>query len=280
MFSPSPESLKRLDSEKRRVITMFLSEGGFFFLVMLLGAYLIYRTLCRAEELKAQQQNFIHSMTHELKAPVASIRLYLQTALSGKVGPERTREFFPKMIEDCDRLEGLIDNVLEAGHFGRTGYKLKLSPTNLSEDLNEYLDDLEPLINRHGGKVERKIKDGVTVKSDYQALHRVISALVHNALKYSPPDKKAIEVSLESDSHNALVAIRDEGYGIEPAEQKKIFDRFYRGAGEQTRLVKGTGLGLFLVREVVQVHGGKIRVKSGGAGQGATFIVKLPLVKS
>lgn len=280
MFSPSPESLKRLDSEKRRIVAMFLSEGGFFFLVMLLGAYLIYRTLCRAEDLKARQQNFIHSMTHELKAPVASIRLYLQTALAGKVDSDRTREFFPKMIEDCDRLEGLIDNVLEAGHFGRTGYKLKLSRTNLSEDLDEYLDDLEPLISRHAGRIERKIEDNITVRSDYQALHRVISALVHNALKYSPPDKRAIEIGLESDGRYAFVEVRDEGYGIEPAEQKRIFDRFYRGTGEQTRLVKGTGLGLFLVREIVGAHGGKIKVKSDGPGRGSTFIVKLPLVKS
>jgi len=280
MFSPSPKLLEQLDNEKRRIVAMYLSEGGFFFLVMLLGAYLIYRTLCHAEELKAQQQNFIHSITHELKAPVASIRLYLQTAVAGKVDTDKTREFFPKMIEDCDRLEGLIDNVLEAGHFGKTGYKLKLSPTNLSEDLNEYLDDLETMVSRHAGKIERKIKDGVMVKSDYQALHRVVSALVHNAVKYSPSDKKNIEVALGSEARQAIIEVRDEGYGIEPLEQKRIFDRFYRGSGEQTRIVKGTGLGLFLVREIVGAHGGKIKVKSGGAGQGATFIVKLPLVRS
>ena len=123
MFVISEAWQEQLDEQYRRTTAMFAAETGFFFLVILFGAFMIYRTLSRAEELKFRQQNFIHSVTHELKAPLASIRLYLETIMAGKVDKSKADELFPKMIEDCDRLEGLMDNVLEAGHFGKTGYK-------------------------------------------------------------------------------------------------------------------------------------------------------------
>ncbi|NMC42630.1 MAG: HAMP domain-containing histidine kinase [candidate division Zixibacteria bacterium] len=280
MYAVSPGLLAQIDDRARRTVTMFAFEGGFFFLVMLAGAYLIYRTFRRAEELKFAQHNFLHSVTHELKAPVASIRLYAQTIMTGRIAPERAQELWPKIIDDCDRLEGLIDNVLEAGHFTRDGYKLKLSPTNLADDLNEYLDDLTPFVKRHGGTIVRTMVDRVMVATDYQALRRVVTALVDNAIKYSPAGRREIAVTLESDGRHCRLSVRDRGQGIAREEQPKIFDRFYRGIDDADRQVRGTGLGLFLVREIVEAHGGEVTVHSDGRDHGSTFLITLPVAEA
>ena len=279
MFQPSEKWLAEIDDKTRRTIVMFAAEGGFFFLVILFGAFMIYRTLYRAEELKFRQQNFIHSVTHELKAPLASIRLYLETMMAGKVDSSRKDDLYPKMIEDCDRLESLMDNVLEAGHFGKTGYKLKLTRTDLSADLNQYLDDLESLADRNSGSILRNIGKDIIVKSDYQSLRRMVNALVDNAFKYSPPEDRQITVSLNKDGQFGVIRVSDKGIGIDAREQGQVFDRFYRGNDGDSRNVKGTGLGLFLVREIAEAHGGKVEVNSAGQGQGSEFIISLPLDK-
>lgn len=277
MYAPSSGVLAQIDDRARRTVTMFAFEGGFFLLVILFGAYLIYRTLYRAEELKFAQHNFLHSVTHELKAPVASIKLYVQTIMAGKVAAERAQELWPKIIDDCDRLEGLIDNVLEAGHFTKDGYKLKLTVTDLTDDLNEYLDDLTPFVKRHGGTIVRTLSDRVMVATDYQALRRVVTALVDNAVKYSPAGTREIAVALERDGRRCRLSIRDRGQGIERSEQPKIFDRFYRGVDDADRQVRGTGLGLFLVREIIEAHGGEVAVHSDGRDTGTTFVITFPL---
>jgi signal transduction histidine kinase len=279
MFAINPEALARVKRQAHRRIIMFGSEGTFLIILTLIGAYLIYRTLYRAEELKYRQQNFIHAVTHELKAPVSSIRLYLETILAGKVDSEKRDSIYPKMIEDCDRLEMLIDNVLEAGHFSKAGYKLNLSPSNLSSDLNDYLEAATPLVERYHGRIERDVKEGLSARTDYQALRRAFTALIDNALKYSPAGKKKI-VTVHASRQNTFneIRIRNEGQGIAASEKEKIFERFYRVGDESTRVISGTGLGLFLVKEVIEAHKGKIFVESEGVNEGATFVVRLPFI--
>ncbi|MCP4568465.1 MAG: HAMP domain-containing histidine kinase [FCB group bacterium] len=277
MFVPSENWMAEINDKTRRTTVMFAAEGGFFFLIILFGAFMIYRTLYRAEELKFRQQNFIHSVTHELKAPLASIRLYLETIMAGKVDAARMEKLYPKMIEDCDRLEGLMDNVLEAGHFGKTGYKLKLNLTDLSDDLGQYLDDLEQMARRYGGNIARNIEAEIIIKSDYQSLRRLINSLVDNAFKYSLPDNRRIAVSLNKEGQYGVIRVSDKGIGIDSNEQGRVFERFYRGSDIDSRNAKGTGLGLFLVREIAEAHGGKVKVMSAGKGQGSEFIVSLPL---
>ncbi|MBU1470126.1 MAG: HAMP domain-containing histidine kinase [candidate division Zixibacteria bacterium] len=273
-----PDAIQEsLDSEAHRRIMMFLSEGGFFLLLILFGAYLIYRALQRSEDLKFRQQHFLQAVTHEFRAPLTSLRLYLEALQSGNVDEQLAAELFPKMLDDCERLDGLIDNVLEAGHFGKSGYELNLSETDLSDDLNEYLDGLEPLVTRLDGKMHRSVEEKVTVKSDYQALRRVVRALIDNALRYSPPDKRTIEVSLKRVEESAEIRITDHGIGVSKDEQARIFDRFYRVSDNYARGVSGTGLGLFLAREIIEAHGGNIVVHSKGQDHGSAFIITLPL---
>jgi signal transduction histidine kinase len=280
MFEIAPERLDELAGEARHKTIMFVSEGSFFMLVMLFGAFLIYRTLQKSEDLNLRQTNFIQSVTHEFRTPLTSLRLYLETLESAKFDDTESKNMYAKMLDDCDRLDGMIDNVLEAGRFGKHKYELQLSETDLAGDIEEYLHDLAPYVQRQRGTITVDLADDVRIRSDYHALGRVIRALIDNALKYSPPERRRISIQLAKREKQAILTISDSGVGIPPREQEKIFDRFYRVQTGPMSTVKGTGLGLYLVRHIIEAHGGRIAVSSEGADKGSTFTIKLPLVKT
>ncbi len=156
---------------------------------------MIYRTFRQSEELKHRQENFIQAVTHELKIPVASIKLYLETMATGKFDQEKVKGFIPRMIDDCNRLEGLVDNVLEAGRFSRRGHQAKLVSSNLSNDLAEYIEEMRPMMERYKMKLTTEIEPELTVKSDYHAMRRVVTALIDNAIKYSPENRREMTIT-------------------------------------------------------------------------------------
>jgi signal transduction histidine kinase len=258
---------------------MFIFEGSFFMIVVLFGAFLIYRTLQKSEDLKLRQANFTQAVTHEFRTPLTSLRLYLETLESGKLETDQALKLYRKMLDDCDRLDNMVDNVLEAGHFGKEKYELKLTPTDLSSDLMDYMEGLKPYIIRQNARLHIDIQENIQVRSDYQAIGRAIRALIDNAMKYSSPDRREISVSLKKVDKFAVIIISDKGVGIAVEEQKKVFDRFYRVNDANRKTVKGTGLGLFLVRNIVETHGGKVEIHSEGPDRGTSIIIKLPLVK-
>ncbi len=279
MFSVQPQVLADVEERGRRRVFMFTMEGSFFVLLTLFGAFMIYRTLRQSEELKMQQENFIHAVTHELKIPLASIKLYLETMASGKFDQEKVKGFIPRMLDDCARLEGLVDNVLEAGRIGTRGHHANLVETNLATDLREYIEDLQPHLDRYQMQISAEIGPELPVRTDYHALRRVVTALVDNAIKYSPEHRRHLTITARRIGRAVEVAFADQGIGIERYEIKKVFDRFYRTGEESTRSVKGTGIGLFLVRQIVTEHGGAVEARSEGLDKGTTFIIKLPLVR-
>lgn len=280
MFSISPRSLDELSDDAHGRITMFISEGSFFMLVMLAGAFLIYRTLRKSEELNIRQVGFVQSVTHEFRTPLTSLRLYIETLQSGTVAGDRARQLYDKMLDDCARLDTMVDNVLQAGHFGGAKYDLNLSKSDLSQDIREYIDEMKPYLDRQNAVVEMDVEDNISVQTDYHALGRAVRALVDNAVRYSPPDRRQIVVALKQSGNSAEISVSDHGPGIPSDEQPKIFDRFYRINNEKSRTVKGTGLGLYLVRQIVRAHGGTVKVKSEGKDNGSTFTIRLPMVRS
>ncbi len=277
-ISIAPETTERLKSNSDRVVKMFVSEGSIFFIIMILGAYLIYRALKKSEELKTNQTNFMNAVTHELKTPLTSIRLYLETLQNADINKSKIGSIYSNMIGDCDRLDGMVNNVLEASRLDSSEFRIELSFSNLSDDINNYLDNFDNYIRQQNGRIIRDIKTGIYIMSNFSELNRVIGLLVENGLKYSPPDRRIINLKLENIKNNARLTISDNGFGIENDEIDNIFKRFYRINNNDTRVIKGTGLGLFIAEQIIKAHHGTIKAQSAGIDKGTSFIIELPMV--
>lgn len=250
--------------------------GIVFFAVIITGLVLNTIFLLREIKRNEQQDAFLNAMTHELKTPIASIKLYLETLKMRDLNEEKRREFYDVMLKDSNRLLNTVEQVLQASRTKEKNRLLNVSEIDMSVLLNE---SIEIVKKRHGLEEEIRFTEPqskITMQGDYSELQSVFVNLLDNAVKYSD-DTPKISVRLKT-SHDdkAEIFIKDNGIGLEPSELKRIFRRFYRAANVWTQKKKGTGLGLFIVQSIVKKHGGKIRVDSKGIGKGTTFVVLLP----
>jgi signal transduction histidine kinase len=274
-----PERIAELNRWHERRLIMFVSEGTFFIGLLLAGLGLIYLTLRHEVLLQRQQSNFVAAVTHELKSPLSSLRLYLETMLLGRVRePAAQERHVQKMLSDVDRLEQLIENLLDAGRLDRKGLHLKFEEVWLEEHLAAWIEEMAPTLERHCTKLVSDLESGIFVRIDPEALRTVFRNLVDNAVKYGGAAPR-VEVHLRAEGREGRLEVRDHGIGVERAELERIFERFYRVGDEMVRSVRGTGLGLYLVREIVQAQGGRVFAESAGRGQGLAVIVCLPLVE-
>ena len=256
-----------------------LVAGVLVFPLIITGVVLNTIFLVREIRRNEQHEAFINAVTHELKTPVASMKLYVQTLQNRPVDDAKRQEFYTAMLEDSDRLLGTIEQVLRAGHLGARARHASPTPIDLSAIVVEcvslartrYRLPPEALTYR-----DTSNSAGHRVLGDEDDLKAVVSNLVDNAIKYSGPDVRVAVELEQTEPAKATLRVRDHGIGISPSERKRIFRRFYRVPG--TMRIKGTGLGLFIVRSVVTRHGGKVFAESDGPGRGSTFTVHLPVV--
>ncbi len=256
-------------------------EGIFFLLLVGAGAWLIYRTLVKNEELQFAQQNFLMSVTHELKTPLASMKIYLDTLKSNKIPEEKKLTIIPRLKDDVNRLEKLVENILEAGRFEKSGYELHKDYFDLAAMIKT---DLEKLITfNHNQKLEiitENIPDKFIFYGDRFALSRAFEAIIENSLKYNDKDKIIVKVYFKSDKKHIFISICDNGIGLSKKDLELVFDRFYR-VGEVLNISKpGSGLGLFLCKEIMKAHKGNIKVESDGIGFGVNFKIQLKVIKN
>jgi signal transduction histidine kinase len=244
----------------------------------------VLNTIFLVREIRRNEQHdaFINAVTHELKTPVASIRLYLQTLQRRDIDDVKRQEFYRVMVEDTDRLLETIEPVLRAARLGAKLRSARPAPVDLSAVVRDCLalartrhhlpaDALTYRESLASGSPPR-------VLGDEDELKAAVSNLVDNAVKYSGPQVQ-VAVELEQpEAEQATLRVRDQGVGISAGELKRIFKRFYRIPGAVAVRVKGTGLGLFIVRSVIARHGGKVFAESDGPGHGSTFTVRLPLL--
>jgi signal transduction histidine kinase len=258
---------------------VLLVLGIIFFLVIIGG--LVMNTVFLVREVRRNEQHdaFINAVTHELKTPVASIRLYLETLQRRELPPEKRQEFYRIMLADNDRLLELIEQVLRAGrsrqrllHQSRLDLRPLVQETVSLARVRHHLPDEAVAYVEH--------VDGepmATVMGDPEELKAAVSNLIDNAIKYSTSEV-AVEVELLAiDGRRVAVRVRDRGIGISKAELKRIFRRFYRIPEAVAMRVKGSGLGLFIVSSVARKHGGRVSAESDGPGQGSTFTLQLPI---
>lgn len=252
-------------------------EGLFFLVLILVGAWLIYRALRRTEQLTFHQTNFLMAVTHELKTPLQSIGLYLESLESAKIPAERKQAILPRMKEDIQRLEHLVENILEAGRFDRADYRPQMDKLDLAALLHERLDQ----ISRHPSPIPvtitRDISQSARWTGDERAIGRAFDTILENSLKYHGGNPIHIAARLTTTERSIVMTLTDRGSGFDKREARAIFDRFYRVGSEMTRQTSGTGLGLYLCREIIRAHGGKIEAHSEGPGKGASFTITLPL---
>jgi signal transduction histidine kinase len=253
--------------------------GVIFFLVLIAGMVLNTIFLVREIRRNEQHDSFINAVTHELKTPVASIRLYLQTLQTRELDEPRRREFYRIMLEDSDRLLHTIDQVLRAGSSGSRWRSIARTRVDLGEVARDCVELARTRFHLSPDALvyEDRVRDGRPfVTGDPDELKAAVWNLIDNAVKYSTGTID-IKVALEEFEDDRLaVRVTDHGVGISPAELKRIFRRFYRIPAGVALRVKGSGLGLFIVRSVAKKHGGRAFAESEGAGRGSTFTLLLP----
>jgi signal transduction histidine kinase len=242
---------------------------------------MVLNTIFLVREIRrnAQHDAFINAVTHELKTPLASIKLYLETLQTRSVDEPKRKEFYRVMLEDSERLLSTIEQVLRTGRVGDATRGLHLAPMNIGEVVAECVARARTLYHVEDGALEYLPGPQLEILGDADEVRAAVSNLIDNAVKYSNGQVNVTVETAPVDGKYAAVRVMDRGAGIPKAELKQIFKRFYRVAGPQSARVKGTGLGLYIVRSVAKRHGGRAWAESEGPGQGSTFVLQLPIAK-
>ena len=263
----------------RRLAPLVLGVGTFSLIIAGLIVYTVF--LVREMGITEQQDSFLNSVTHELKTPIASIRLYLETLQAREVGDAQRKEFYRVMLQDADRLQHTVEQVLRAG-VARQRRKLEQrSPVDLGWLVQECIDTAR--MRHHLGEdaivsTGADLQSPLVVSGDVDDLRTAIANLLDNAVKYSKGMPQITVQVAGPTPDTAWVRVKDAGIGIPKAQLGRIFNRFYRFQ-PQGSTVKGTGLGLYIVRAIAKRHGGRVFAESAGEDKGATFTLELPRVK-
>ncbi len=261
---------------QRFVRTSFLTLGGLS-LILAVGLVLTYRNVTREMALARLKSDFVSNVSHELRTPLSLIRLYAETLELGRLNsPEKRREYYCIIRKESERLTALINNILDFSRIeaGRKEYDFR--PTDITGLVRNTLESYRYQIEQHGFTFEAKIADDLPpLRVDREAIARSLLNLVNNALKYSL-DRKYLGVNLYRENGSVKLEVVDHGIGIPHGEQSRIFEKFYRVGDPLVHNTKGSGLGLSLVRHIVQAHGGEVYVDSA-PGHGSKFTILLPV---
>jgi two-component system, OmpR family, sensor histidine kinase SenX3 len=266
---------------------VLLFFGVIFFFAIIAG--MILNTIFLVREIRRNEQHgsFINAVTHELKTPITSIRLYLETLQRRDLDEAQRQQFYQVMLSDTDRLLGTVDQVLKAGEVGYKRGKRHHTEVDFSEVVRESIElarvrhHLPPGVLHFddpaaGAMANVARNDGpILLHGDPAELRTAVSNLLDNAVKYSG-NHVDVSVRIDTPDDQVILSITDHGIGIPAPELKRIFKRFYRVPGRASFQLKGTGLGLFIVRAIAQAHGGKVYAASQGEGRGTTFTMELP----
>ncbi len=267
------QKARNIEDSKNRKTTQYLGEGITFFLLIVAGAIFVFRAINRQLYQSQQQQNFMMAITHELKTPIAVTKLNLETLQKRTLNPEQQQKLISTTIQETERLNALCNNMLLTSQIEAGGYKIIKEKIDLGELAKACAHDF--IIRCPHRKIETHADDFSFVSGDKMLLQLAVNNLLDNAIKYS---RKEDIVLLRVDTQKDFVKLRiiDEGPGILPAEKGKIFEKYYRGASRQT---KGTGLGLYLTKKIVEQHNGSINV-ADNLPHGSIFEINFTVLKN
>jgi signal transduction histidine kinase len=257
--------------------------AGLVLFALIIAGLIIY-TVFLVMEIRRNEEHdsFINAVTHELKTPIASIRLYLETLQSRATTAEQRREFYNIMLADAERLHHTVDQVLKAGVAREKPKTVRRTAVDIGGLARECVDLAVLRHHLQPGAVALEAHDAGTlvVRGDAEELRTVLTNLLDNAVKYSGGDVR-VTVTVAAPAPDTIwVRVQDRGVGIPKKQLKRIFNRFYRVQSRGLKQVKGTGLGLYIVRSIAKAHGGRVFAQSEGEGRGATFTLELPRLSS
>jgi signal transduction histidine kinase len=250
-------------------------------LVLMISCGIGLNTIFVVREIRRNEQHdaFINAVTHELKTPVASIRLYLETLQTRPVDEAKRKEFYRIMLEDSDRLLSTIEQVLRTGRVGSTAHRLNPTRIDLDEVVRSSVELVRTLHRVPAEALRYQPCGPAEVFGDLEEIRAAVTNLIDNAVKYSAAQVNVTVETSKLDGRFVVLRVKDQGPGIAKSELNRVFRRFYRVPGPLASRIKGTGLGLYIVRSVAKRHGGRAWAESEGPGHGSTFALQLPIAK-
>lgn len=272
--SQHEERISRFEEELEKRMLMVAGEGTVFLALLIFGITRIRSAFYKEIALSRQQRNFILSVTHEFKSPLAAIKLSLQTMQKRELDKVQKETILRRSLSETERIHALVDNVLLAAQLDSSTPSVQLErmdfSTFIKDTVTAYTERPE---QRH--RIDYKVDSDIHIRGDDRALTSLLFNLIENAEKYSP-EGTLIQVSLTGSVTAAKLMVSDQGSGIPEKERERVFEKFYRVGNEDTRQTKGTGLGLFIVRHIVQQHKGQIRIRNNEPS-GTIFEITLPV---
>lgn len=256
-----------ISEAQKRKTAQYIGEGTTFLVLILIGAVFVYRVTRRQISNSQQQQNFMMAVTHELKTPIAIAQLNLETLLKRRLDEEKQQKLITNTLQEANRLNTLCNNILLAAQLDGGAYTSTRQEINFSDLVEGCVENFSTRFPQR--KIEGKISESIYLQGEELLLQMLVNNLIENALKYSSKESP-IMVSLHEINKQAQLKVIDEGVGIAKDEKEKIFEKFYRSGDERTRKTKGTGLGLYLCKKIMQSHNGYITM-TDNAPQGSIF---------
>lgn len=252
--------LHTIQDKKIRRTKQYLGEGSTFLLIILLSASIVYYAYYHQRKLSKLQQNFMLSVTHELKTPIAGIKLNMQTLEKHKLDEQIQMKLIKSSVNETNRLDDLCNNILLATRLEHSNSFIFSEEVSLQRVMTEVVDEIKT--RYQNVQIQLHFPDGDTlIKGDFTIWKLVLSNLIENARKYSPTDE-LIVAELRKTGSKTILSVKDHGNGIPDSEKEKIFEKFYRIGNENTRSSKGTGLGLYVVKKIIQLYKYDISVKN------------------
>ncbi len=273
------QKLKALAAQDSAFHWTFIALGSVLFLAIIVLASILGSQLIGHIRWSQRQSNFVASVSHELNSPLSAIKLFAQTLRRRDLATEDRLDFVEKILFDVERLQRLISNILRAAEVDNRGDELHVvvQSVELTSYLREYIRDATALNEESNLRLALSGGGELPVKLDRMMFRQVLDNLIDNAIRYRGPEAPEVEMRLARVDGWAELRVVDRGIGVSATELPHLFDRFYRSdKSAPVRQRKGTGIGLFVVRSIVEAHGGKVRAFSDGLGRGTTISIRLP----